>query len=156
MSENSEDPKIIVDEDWKEKVRAEREAARATRQAESDEPSGSQPPAGEPDAFSILISSLATQAMMALGQVADPSQGHAVVRPELAKHSIDTLTMLEEKTKGNLSPAETSMLSDVLHQLRMLYVAVYKEPGETAAGDANASDNDNSAANPDEAPPSEA
>ena len=42
----------------------------------------------------------------------------------MAKHLIDTLAIIEEKTKGNLSTDESAMLTNVLHQLRMLYVAV--------------------------------
>jgi hypothetical protein len=132
MSETPEDPKIIVDEDWKERVRAEREAAREKKRTQSpDSPSGTDQ-AAEPDAFTLLVSSLATQAMMALGQLPDIEQGHAVVRPELAKQPIDTLAMLEEKTKGNLTVAEEKMLSEILHQLRMLFLSVYRGPDSEA------------------------
>ena len=130
MSEKPDEPKIVVDEDWKERVRAEREAereaARTAQRTEGEtEPQGEQPPA---DHFTMLVTTLAAEAMIALGQAPDPSQGHAVVRPEVAKHSIDMLAMLEQKTRGNLTAEEAQMLSDVLHQLRMLYVAVYQAP----------------------------
>ena len=61
--------------------------------------------------------------MAALGQLPDPIEGKPVVRKELAKFQIDMLAVLEEKTKGNLSAEESSMLTDVLHKLRMAFVA---------------------------------
>ena len=136
MTQEPKDPKIVVDEDWKERVRAERQAAReARKQADRGEDGGdSWSGPAPPDPFSMLVSSLAAEAMMALGQAPDPSQGHPVVRPELARHSIDMLDMLEEKTKGNLSPDQSQMLDSLLHQLRMLYVQIYRPPSEASAG----------------------
>ena len=49
----------------------------------------------------------------------------------MAKQTIDILVMLEEKTKGNLSEEESSMLVDVVHQLRMLFVAMQNRPAES-------------------------
>ena len=43
---------------------------------------------------------------------------------DMAKHIIDTLAVLEEKTKGNLTPEESGLLNEYLYQLRMLFVAV--------------------------------
>jgi hypothetical protein len=136
MTDDQEhEPKIVVDEDWKGKVEREKEAAEVARQATQQEATGDtgeaqQQSAGQipPASFGVLISSFAAQAMTAMGQIPDPVEGHAVVRPDLAKHCIDMLGMLEEKTKGNLTPEETRMLSDVLHQLRMLFVATRKAP----------------------------
>jgi hypothetical protein len=71
--------------------------------------------------------------MMALGRAADPREGHPVVRPDWAKHYIDTLSMLEEKTKGNLASDETEMLSAVLHELRMLFLVTRNLPPESPA-----------------------
>jgi hypothetical protein len=138
MSNDSNEPKIVVDDDWKERVRAEREAERAARQAQeraADDSaharaaSSGRPP--EPDSFAMLVSMLATQTMVALGKIPDPLQGHAVVRPDHAKQAIGMLTMLEQKTKGNLSAEEQQMLDHLLHELRLLYLAVYKTPQET-------------------------
>lgn len=135
MTEQPQDPKIVVDEDWKERVRAEREAAREARKTgDSTDRGGPQSGSEPPDPFSMLVSSLAAEAMIALGQAPDPTQGHPIVRPEVARHSIDMLSMLEEKTQGNLSDDESQMLDSLLHQLRMLYVQVYRQPAETPAG----------------------
>jgi len=137
MSNDSNEPNIVVDDDWKERVRAEREAERTKRQAQDraaeSEQARSTSSGRSPgtDDFAMLVSMLATQAMVALGKIPDPLQGHAVVRPDHAKQAIGMLAMLEEKTKGNLSAEEQQMLDHLLHELRMLYLAVYKNPQET-------------------------
>ena len=136
MSNDSNEPKIVVDDDWKERVRAEREAARAARntQQPADENAGgqadSQRDPQKSDDFELLVSMLATQTLVALGKVPDPVQGHTVVRPDHAKQTIGVLTMLEEKTRGNLSAEQTQMLDHLLHELRMLYLEVYQGPQE--------------------------
>ena len=43
-----------------------------------------------------------------------------------AKFNIDLLDMLEQKTKGNLTPSEATLISKLLHELRMVFVAVSK------------------------------
>jgi len=120
MSEETDDkPKIIVDEDWKAQAQAEKEelARKQAEKQDSEESSQEIPPAS----FSMLVSSLATQAMVALGRV--PIEGKLIKQIELAKHHIDLLSVIEEKTKGNLTTEEESMLTNVLHELRMDYVA---------------------------------
>lgn len=121
---HSEDPKIIVDDDWKAQV--EQEKATAKQQTESAPESDSD--AGIPPAsFPILISTLASQALSGLGAIPDPIENKPVIRLELAKHMIDTLGVLEEKTKGNLSSEEAQMLTSTLHQLRMAYLSIQQE-----------------------------
>ena len=143
-SKAAEEPKVIVDEDWKSRVQAEKEAAEAARAADTSSPertdqtppAGDQgsagPPPGEIPAasFEVLINSLAVQAMAGLGALPDPVEGHAVVRPDLAKHYIDTLSMLEAKTQGNRTAEESQLLTSALHQLRMLFVSVQKPPAK--------------------------
>lgn len=143
--ENKKDPKIIVDSDWKEQVAREKEAADAANTAEKagtetdvseaetanadvaeatgDQPSG-EFPAPPPASFDVLVSMLFTQAMTMLGQMPDPSTGESKVNKPYAKHTIDTLDMLTEKTQGNLSDDEAKILSEALHALRMAYVNV--------------------------------
>ncbi len=134
MSNDSNDPKIVVDDDWKERVRAEREATRQAWQTEPSSTAGDSAAAGSassahlPNDFALLVSMLATQALMALGKMPDPAEGHVVVRPDQAKQAIGMLTMLEQKTQGNLNAEESQMLDHLLHELRMLYVEVYKSP----------------------------
>ena len=90
-----------------------------------------------PASFPILVSTLASQALAGLGALPDPLENKPVVRLEIAKHMIDTLAVLEEKTKGNLSSDEAEMLTSTLHQLRLAYISVQSSPrsaGNAAAG----------------------
>ncbi len=123
MSEDSDKPKIIIDEDWKSQIEREKEAAKQEAAqsvaAEEDKQEFQMPEAS----FSLLVSMFSTQAMMALGQMPHPVTGKSEVSKPEAKHFIDLLAMLEEKTQGNLSGEETAMLSNMLHQLRMGFVA---------------------------------
>jgi len=131
----NEEKKIIVDEDWKAQVQAEKEAARHEKEADADAPKAESPgdtDTGEipPASFSTLVVTLATQAMASLGQVPDPAEGKPVVRLELAGHFIDTLAILQEKTKGNLTDEESAVLENVLHELRMAHLAVRNQAAE--------------------------
>ena len=85
--------------------------------------SGSIPPP-PPASFEMLISMLFSQAMTMLGQIPDPQTGESTTNKPFAKYTIDTLEMLSEKTEGNLSEAESTMLSQTLHALRMAYIEV--------------------------------
>ena len=137
---DDESRKIIVDEDWKSQVETEREQLK--KQADDPSSDDSDNPAGPdgsmeipPASFQFLVSSMATQVMFAMGQIPDPNTGKAMVDLELAKHHIDMLSVLEEKTKGNLSPEEGKMLTEALHQLRMAFVAVQEQlAAQFAAG----------------------
>jgi Domain of unknown function (DUF1844) len=75
-----------------------------------------------PPSFSLLVATFASQATVAFGHMPNPIDGKTEVRLDLAKHAIDMLDMIQEKTLGNLAPEEASMLENVLHQLRMAYV----------------------------------
>lgn len=123
----SDEKKIIIDEDWKLQVAAEKEAATRQPSAKGEEV----PPAPEelPEAsFELLISTFVTEAMVALGQFPHPGTGEIAADPGHAKFAIDMLEVIAEKTKGNLSPMEEQGLGDILHQLRMAFVAVTQVP----------------------------
>jgi len=75
-----------------------------------------------PPSFSLLVATFASQAMVAFGHAPNPIDGKTEVRLELARHAIDMLDILEQKTKGNLTPEEAAMLESVLHQLRLAFV----------------------------------
>lgn len=72
--------------------------------------------------FSAFIMSLNTAALFHLGEIADPETGATRQDLVLVKHTIDTLDLLEKKTKGNLSEDEENMLSKFLYDLKMRYV----------------------------------
>ena len=105
-----------VDEGWKEQVEKERQqpksAARGASQRET-----------RTTEFSLFLSSLSMQAMMALGEVPHPATNAPQEDLEQARYLIDTLGLLQEKTKGNLTKEEAQLLEGVLYELRMKYVA---------------------------------
>ena len=76
-----------------------------------------------PASFATLVQSILTQALFYLGDLA--TQGmEPVVNLDMAKHQIDTLSVLEEKTKGNLTDDEKRLLDTALYEGRMRYVSV--------------------------------
>ncbi|MDR3196453.1 MAG: DUF1844 domain-containing protein [Planctomycetaceae bacterium] len=74
-----------------------------------------------------LVSGLATQAMISLGIFPNPIDGSQKILLHQGKHLIETIALLDEKTKGNQTEEETKTLVNILHELRMLYVAAQKE-----------------------------
>ncbi len=77
--------------------------------------------------FSTFILSMASSALVQLGEVPDPGTGQKKSDRLLAKHSIDLLDMLKEKTRGNLDSSEEQMLDSVLFELKMKYVQNFDE-----------------------------
>jgi len=106
-----------TDETWKETVEKEKDALK--KEGKFVPPS--------PD-FNFFITTLSLQASIALGQVPNPVTNKTESEPSQAKFLIDTLGMLKEKTKGNLTAEETNLLENVLYELRMAYLS--KNTGE--------------------------
>ncbi|MEW6246592.1 MAG: DUF1844 domain-containing protein [Nitrospirota bacterium] len=75
-----------------------------------------------PVTFSSFVISLGTSAFMLMGEQADPQQQTVPVNLPQAKEIIDLLSVLEVKTKGNLTSEEQGVLSEMLYALRMKYV----------------------------------
>ena len=124
MADETGKSKLFIDEDWKSQVQAEKEAAKQSEPAKpAAETAGQQGEIPEPSLPSLVIS-LATQAMGALGLLAGPDGQPLPAEPEYAKYLIDTIGMLDVKTKGNQTAEESAMFEDALHQLRMTFVAV--------------------------------
>ncbi len=97
----------------------------------SDGP-GSAPETGLPQIdFSTFILSLSTSALFHLGLVDDP-QGGGRAEPDLAlaSQTIDTLAVLQEKTRGNLDDEEARLLESLLYELRMRFVEVRQSPSD--------------------------
>lgn len=84
--------------------------------------------AQDPSSFISFVMSIASNAASALGMMEHPVTHQRDVDPELGKHWIDVLGMLQKKTSGNLSKAERNMLEGLLHDLRMQYVALTNAP----------------------------
>jgi len=138
MGEN--EPKIIIDEDWKTQVQKEKEAAKkAAEQGGVQEAEGkAESTEGEKERedvnsqFVSLISGLATQALLALGLIAVEGQKQVTVDIGQARFLIDTLIMLRDKTKGNLTHAEEADLTQTIGELQQAYVARAQQAQQTA------------------------
>ena len=135
-SNDRQEKKIFVDEDWKTRVQAEKEEAKQQeKESEEKGKSAQQETAPEqelplpPPSLGYLATSLATQTMMSLGLVSHPDSEKPEVRPQEAQHLIDTLAMLQEKTEGNRTPEESAMFDNFLHELRLAYVTVNRQGG---------------------------
>jgi len=76
--------------------------------------------------FPTFIISLNASALVNLGAIEDPASGKKVKNLLIAKQTIDILSMLEEKTRGNLTEEEEKILKNILYDLRIIYV---KEKG---------------------------
>jgi len=148
-------PKIIVDDDWKAQAQAEKErlaqeidqkqaaaqqaapaagagdAGAPTREAAAQQ--GQQARQLPPANFAAHVNSLVAQTFMAMGGMEDPRTKKRYVDLDLAKYHIDTLAMLEEKTKGNLSDDEKRLLNQGLYECRMQYVHIAQSVADMSA-----------------------
>lgn len=137
QSEPSSERRIIIDEDWKQKVEAEREAIRR-QQAEKARPATEQesaPPPFPEATFEYLLNMLGTQALLALGILPNPLTGRHEVNLAQAKLFIDLLGVLETKTQGNRTPQETEMLQAMLDELRLAFVNIYDAVAARLSGE---------------------
>ena len=83
-------------------------------------------PADEPVTFSTFVLGLSTQALLHLGEIPNPMTRALERDLGAAKHVIDILGILQEKTRSNLEPGEESLLDAVLYDLRMRYVELVR------------------------------
>jgi Domain of unknown function (DUF1844) len=88
------------------------------------------PGADDPASFVNFLTTLATNAAASLGAMPHPVTGQRAVDLETGKYWIDTLTMLREKTEGNLHPQEARLLEGLLGDLRMQYVQLVRATEE--------------------------
>ena len=129
MPDESSEKKVHVDEDWKSQVEAEKEALHHEQQAASPQ---TESPAGEsednihlpPPSLTFVVSSFYLQVMMSLGMLPAPGSDRPEVRLDAAKHAIDTIQMLYEKTEGNRTAEESDEIDRILHECRMAFVQV--------------------------------
>jgi Domain of unknown function (DUF1844) len=87
-----------------------------------------------PASFELLVVSLKMQAEMRLGLFGAPQEGEQA-SPDLpaARHAIDMIAMLSEKTKGNLTMEEQRLVENSLTELRFRYVQVLEETVKSTA-----------------------
>ncbi|UCG35540.1 MAG: DUF1844 domain-containing protein [Candidatus Omnitrophota bacterium] len=111
----SQENKKKIDESWKQQVDKEKKEAES-KQEKYHEPT-----------FAVFLSSLSMQAMIAMGKLQNPVSGQTEKNLEQARFLIDTLGIINEKTKGNLSADEEKLLEESLFNLRMMYVEEKEE-----------------------------
>ena len=104
-----------IDQDWKNQVDKERETAQGKNEAYH------QP------TFTIFVSSLGMQAMIAMGKLDNPITKKKDINHDQARFLIDTLGVIQEKTKGNLDENEAKAIEEYLFNLRMVYVEGKKD-----------------------------
>jgi hypothetical protein len=108
-----------IDESWKEAAAREKEELKGQ----------AAPPLPEAD-FKFFVTTLALQASIFVGVIANPATNQKEENLPQAKFIIDTLDMLKIKTRHNLSKEEETLLENVLYELRMQYI----EKTKTKAG----------------------
>ena len=110
-------------------ARPEGEAAAAPPATAADTgaaaPAGAAPTLPAVD-FHTFVLSLGSSALLHLGELEHPDVGAPQTDLPLAKHTIDILAMLQDKTKGNLTPAEDKLIESLLYDLRLRYVEATK------------------------------
>lgn len=126
-------PSFHIDSDWKKQAQeekrklAEQDAARkaqAPPPAAAPAPGRAASPEEAPEAsFAAIIQDLATPVMMYLGQV-NMRGMEPVLNMDMARYHLDQLAVLEQKTKGNLDPAEQQTLDLALHECRSRFVQI--------------------------------
>jgi hypothetical protein len=139
-----EKPSLHIDTDWKKQAQEEKKrlAEEEARKAKEAAPAGAAPMTGAGPAmprpgaaagrgraempaasFATLVQSILTQVLYYLGDLtargAEPN-----VNLDMAKHQIDILGVLEEKSRGNLGAEEKQLLDTALYETRMRYVSV--------------------------------
>lgn len=107
-----------IDESWKETVEKEKESL---KKEGKDIP--------EIADFGFFITTLAIQASICLGQVENPATNKKEENLPQAKLIIDTLDMLKQKTKGNLTKQENEVLDSMLYELRIQYISKTQAKG---------------------------
>ncbi len=129
-------PKIQIDSDWKQQAQAEKERLAAEVESKSKSAdagaagaAGAPPQVGGPEglppaSFEEVLATFATQVFMCLGDIPNPATGRPEIGLPIAKHYIDLLSLLEAKTRGNLTAEEKKYFDQLLYEARMRYVQV--------------------------------
>ncbi len=105
----------------KESVKAEREEEKKKDKDREEKKEKGAAPLPEVN-FSSFILSLSSSTLLHLGEIADPQSGEKKKDMALAKQSIDIISLLKDKTKGNLTQEEEKLLDHLLYDLRMRFV----------------------------------
>ncbi len=122
MDNGESKSRLHIDSDWKTEAAQEKERLAREEQKPANAGGAAAPEAPEAPSFAELLNMLAMQAAIALGGYQGPGGERIPADPAAAKHNIDLLGVLEQKTKGNLSDTEAEFLNKVLFELQMNYV----------------------------------
>ncbi|MFA5362561.1 MAG: DUF1844 domain-containing protein [Candidatus Omnitrophota bacterium] len=104
-----------IDESWKDTVEKEKEELKKAGKPQHEEPD-----------FNFFITTFSLQAAIALGEIANPVTNKKEENLSQAKFIIDTIAVLKDKTKGNLTGEESTLLENVLYELRMVYISKFE------------------------------
>ena len=127
-------PEVRADEEWKKSVAEEKARMRSAEAPAQGDAAGRGP---LPEAsLEVFIAGLATQTLVALGDLPHSTTGKAEADLEEASYLIDTIGMLEGKTRGNLTPRESSYIKNILTDLRIRYVNA-TQTGQSRQGQAH-------------------
>jgi uncharacterized protein YjaG (DUF416 family) len=108
-----ENLKKNIDESWKEAADKEKETLKKEGKFIPKDPD-----------FNFFVTTLAIQASISMGIIPNPANNQKEQDLPQAKFLIDTLSMLQEKTKGNLTEEETKLLENLLYELRMQFISM--------------------------------
>jgi hypothetical protein len=138
MAEKEEEKGFVIKDRRRFAEGAETEQNEGAPQSEAASPAGEQKSARPEEApdreeekargplpevtLATFIFSLSSSALVHLGEIPEPETNRTLVDLPIAKQIIDTLGMLQEKTKGNLDQDEERLLKSVLYDLRMRYI----------------------------------
>lgn len=106
------------------------ESPRTESKTEPAESKKRKPSKSASSEFSNLVGMLTTNAVIHMG--ADPQYGRGNIDLETARHFIDMIAVLQEKTEGNLTDDESRLLNDMLTRLRMEYVTIANQLSTSA------------------------
>jgi hypothetical protein len=126
---SDEERKIFVDDDWKAEAKKEKERLAEEQAAQAGGAEGFPAPS-----FAELVNLVVTPALAGFGLMAGPDGQRIPPNMALAKHYIDVLQVLEEKTRGNLADDEKQLLDQVLYELRMRFVELTQGGGGAPGG----------------------
>jgi hypothetical protein len=114
------------------------DAATAASDGDQDQAETAEPLSPSSRSFQLLIDFLTRNAAAMLGGMADPRTGQPFVDLEGAREMIDMIDALKEKTAGNLSKDEQSLLSEVLGSLKLTFMDIQRAAAEAMMKKASA------------------
>ena len=120
----------FVDESWKDSIDQEKSkiiGAADDLQEQPAENDESAPADGRDMNFFNYIASLGFQALIFMGEIPNPITNQVEKNLKQAKFLIDTLVLLREKTKGNLTTEENNLLNGSVYELQMKYVEIMQK-----------------------------